>query len=357
MLNDMKDDHNKSYNRIVSFKTIQEIFNNNRNNTPYISINPTEDIINKLKNTFLELENNKLQCIMSTCYLIGNMLPELIWKDDIKYNNYNMNIYVKSIGLPIGAGLGSSAALSVALSGCIIRLRSIIYNDIPNNSIDTNIFDNNNDGISPNYDIKTIINSWSYASEVVIHGSCSGLDNITSCYGGAVKYSRNDNKFDNIMKLPTMNIIVTNTKVPRSTKILVSKVKVLYDKFPSIVKPILSSIEGISQEFIKIIDNHDKDDIDLLNDIGILFNINHNLLNSLGVGHESLDKVYEISNKYGCKCKLTGAGGGGCAISLLPTNIIDSNNNIINEFNDKMNENGYESFKSKLGGDGIKWHK
>lgn len=52
---------------------------------------------------------------------------------------------------------------------------------------------------------------------------------------------------------------------------------------------------------------------------GKLMNMNHGLLCALGVGHPALTKVAEISAKHGSMaCKLTGAGGGGCAITLVP---------------------------------------
>ncbi|RYG46394.1 hypothetical protein EON67_09605 [archaeon] len=50
----------------------------------------------------------------------------------------------------------------------------------------------------------------------------------------------------------------------------------------------------------------------------MLMRMNHSLLNALGVGHAALDTVASISAKYGGVTKLTGAGGGGCAITLLP---------------------------------------
>ena len=46
--------------------------------------------------------------------------------------------------------------------------------------------------------------------------------------------------------------------------------------------------------------------------------MNQHLLNALGVGHASLTAVVEASSVRGMACKLTGAGGGGCAITLLP---------------------------------------
>ena len=45
--------------------------------------------------------------------------------------------------------------------------------------------------------------------------------------------------------------------------------------------------------------------------------INHNLLKALGVSHESLDSVCQLSRKHGLYSKLTGAGGGGSVIALL----------------------------------------
>jgi mevalonate kinase len=49
--------------------------------------------------------------------------------------------------------------------------------------------------------------------------------------------------------------------------------------------------------------------------------INHSLLNSLGVGHEILDKIVNYTKTRGLCTKLTGAGGGGCALTLIPDSI------------------------------------
>lgn len=48
--------------------------------------------------------------------------------------------------------------------------------------------------------------------------------------------------------------------------------------------------------------------------------MNQHLLNCLGVGHEKLNQISEISRKYSCPSKLTGAGGGGCALVMIPYN-------------------------------------
>ena len=45
--------------------------------------------------------------------------------------------------------------------------------------------------------------------------------------------------------------------------------------------------------------------------------MNHHFLSSLGVGHPSIDKVRSVTAQYSLHSKLTGAGGGGCVLTLL----------------------------------------
>ena len=45
--------------------------------------------------------------------------------------------------------------------------------------------------------------------------------------------------------------------------------------------------------------------------------MNQHHLNALGVGHASLDQLCQVTTAHGLHSKLTGAGGGGCGITLL----------------------------------------
>lgn len=45
--------------------------------------------------------------------------------------------------------------------------------------------------------------------------------------------------------------------------------------------------------------------------------MNQHHLNALGVGHASLDQLCRVTMAHGLHSKLTGAGGGGCGITLL----------------------------------------
>lgn len=47
--------------------------------------------------------------------------------------------------------------------------------------------------------------------------------------------------------------------------------------------------------------------------------MNQQLLNFIGVNHPAIDNVCHITAKYGFHSKLTGAGGGGCVLTLLRT--------------------------------------
>ncbi|XP_012515874.1 PREDICTED: mevalonate kinase-like [Propithecus coquereli] len=48
-----------------------------------------------------------------------------------------------------------------------------------------------------------------------------------------------------------------------------------------------------------------------------LIDMNQHHLNALGVGHASLDQLCRVTMARGLHSKLTGAGGGGCGITLL----------------------------------------
>ena len=53
-----------------------------------------------------------------------------------------------------------------------------------------------------------------------------------------------------------------------------------------------------------------------------LINENHGHLVTLGVSHPSLEAIRSrTAEPYGLSTKLTGAGGGGCAVTLLPDGV------------------------------------
>jgi mevalonate kinase len=266
----------------------------------------------------MALYNSTLsQGLVTVIYIVGNILSDFIWKTGSITEAYEIKVSVKSHGLPIAAGLGSSAAFSVALVGaCIEIVHKMSFPEETQSAL-------KNQWQIPDPDVLMIINSWAFVAEILNHTLPSGLDNTTCFYGGLLQYKRSSDgqsTFERITESPFLNILLTNTKVSRSTKALVRTVSDLYEQHPNIVNPIFSAIEMISKRFIQILESKSylKDSDESLSEIANLFDINHALLVSLGVSHNSLELVHKESTAAGYSCKLTGAGGGGCAMTLLP---------------------------------------
>ena len=90
------------------------------------------------------------------------------------------------------------------------------------------------------------------------------------------------------------------------------KVQSLLQRYPDIIKPIFNAIGIISVRAIPLIREED------LIELGRLMNMNHGLLEAIGVCTRELsDLVYAARGAGGALgAKLTGAGGGGCIIAL-----------------------------------------
>ena len=74
--------------------------------------------------------------------------------------------------LPLGSGLGSSAAFCVALSAALLALSG---------SVDV---DREHRGwMAYKEDDLVLLNKWAFEGEKIIHGKPSGIDNTVSTYG------------------------------------------------------------------------------------------------------------------------------------------------------------------------------
>ncbi|NWQ84667.1 KIME kinase, partial [Columbina picui] len=135
--------------------------------------------------------------------------------------------------LPTGAGLGSSAAYAVCLAAALLSACGAISCPLTEGESTARWTEEE----------LTLINSWAFQGERVIHGNPSGVDNAVGTWGMAEVRSCLV-----ASRVPTLRILFTNTKVPRSTKVLVAGVKEKILKFPAIMNPVLDSIDAISQE-------------------------------------------------------------------------------------------------------------
>lgn len=254
-------------------------------------------------------------------------------------------IYTLRSTLPIGAGLGSSASICVCISAALLKQIHILsgpHEDQPREEVDTQI---------------ERINRWAFVGELCIHGNPSGVDNTVSTRGKAVLFKRTDyNKPPQVTPLrhfPELPLLLINTNQARSTATEVAKVAAMKDKYPAVTEATLNSIDEVTKSAHQLITSQDFDPSskDNLQHLGDLFRINHGHLVSLGVSHPKLEYIRELVDYTNIGwTKLTGAGGGGCAITLLKANAKPTT---IKELESKIQEAGFEQYTVTLGGDGV----
>lgn len=237
--------------------------------------------------------------------------------------------------LPMGSGLGSSASVSSALATGFYQ----ILRNYPNTIKSTETPPQTNFTLTAS-DLR-VINTWAFQGERVIHGTPSGVDNTCTVYGGVIAFRRVNGEaqmdFLPAGAIPsTIQILITNTKQPKNTKALVAGVHALKKSYEPVISPIFSSIEAITTVLLNCIRDYINrestfsTDDDVFATMRDVLRINQQLLNALGVGHAKIDEVVKISDQFDGQftTKLTGAGGGGCVITLtnpkIPKEVLDS---------------------------------
>ncbi len=199
--------------------------------------------------------------------------------------------------LQSGAGLGSSAAVTIAALGALHGFM----------------------GETPS---EELIARQGFDIECGVQGSASPIDTSTSTHGGAVILSNRKIKnflwhiekegtFWNIHEgfVPNLNIVVGYTGVHAATPPLVGKVSNFYNR-NTFARDIVDEIGEVVEAGRSALERGD------LVQVGNLMDRNHKLLKILGVSHPKLDSLVKVSRKYSYGAKLTGAGGGGSMIAI-----------------------------------------
>lgn len=193
-------------------------------------------------------------------------------------------------------------------------------------------------------------------SEKVLHGNPSGIDNAVSVRGGAVAFTRavegKEGGLSAMRGFDSIRLLLTNTKVPRDTKSLVAGVAARRREKPEVINPVLDDIQSISDEAASLLDGTTSVPREsLVTRLAELMRANHVHLRTLGVSHPSLEAVVATTDQFGLTTKLTGAGGGGCAVTLIPdgfdTKALEA---VLNE----LRGLGAEPYVTELGGPGLK---
>lgn len=276
--------------------------------------------------------------------------------------------FVTKSTLPVGAGLGSSATFAVCLSSALLLLGSKLSPPAAQKVAETL---KSSDEASPEHQL---VNGWAFIGEKCLHGNPSGIDNTVACRGGAVLFQRPSTLIP-IRRFPELKLILTNTKHPRRTAELVARVGNLVKTFELGTMSILDAIEHVTQEAFQLLGSASSaaaaaaapvalraptlnDSPAAVKRLLELVRINHGLLVSLGVSHPKLERIRAVGDELNIgETKLTGAGGGGCAITLLH---VDEEGEAaqaakLEQFHKKLvnDKVGFEIFDTVLGGPGV----
>lgn len=201
-----------------------------------------------------------------------------------KYDAKDISIKIES-QIPLAAGMGSSAAVIVATVAAL------------------------NSHLGLGLDTEDIAKDSHKIEKEVQQGLASRMDTGLATYGGHLLVSSGG--IEPIV-LPSLEIVVGDTGIPHDTRVLVEKVQELKERYPDTVGSIFKVIGAISASSVPLIREG------RLQELGELMNVNHGLLEALGVGCRELSELVYAARGAGqaLGAKLTGAGGGGCMIAL-----------------------------------------
>jgi mevalonate kinase len=197
--------------------------------------------------------------------------------------------------VPTGAGLGSSAAVTVATLGALRAEGSLDPQAIAQDAFEV---------------------------EHEVQGRASPIDTSTASAGGGILVLRERKEgllwsierdhrrwFLHRTDLPPLDFVIGNTGISAATGPLVAKVKERVDREPRAAEAI-REIGVLALDGLRALRRKD------LEAAGRLMDQDHALLTQLGVGHPALDRLIEAARPSSYGAKLPGAGGGGSMVAL-----------------------------------------
>jgi mevalonate kinase len=197
----------------------------------------------------------------------------------------DLEISVRST-IPIARGLGSGAAVSAAIARAIAAHLGIT---IPQDQLSDLVF----------------------ATECLLHGTPSGIDNTVVCCETPVWFQRGSSPEPFAVGRP-FGLVIGDTGIPSRTSESVAMVRRRRDEKPEVVEALLNAIgDTVTQGRTAIAQG------DLVG-LGRAMDRNQGLLQELGVSDPALDALVGAARGAGALgAKLSGGGMGGCMIALV----------------------------------------
>ena len=226
------------------------------------SLNNLEDIPQKFMRPFF--------------YIVKNVIEE---NSTVK----GIEIILES-EIPAGVGLGSSSAACVAATASVNGL----FNKLSKDEI-----------------VKRAIQA-----ERTIFEQNSGADSSVSTFGGLMSYDLK-NGFQNILSRNDLSFIISNSAQIHDTQDIVRQVRNFKEKNENVFKRLCEQEIDIVNNATTALKEND------LSKLGSLMLKNQELLKQIGISTEKIDLLVNEAKQTSYGAKITGAGGGGCIISLV----------------------------------------
>ena len=213
--------------------------------------------------------------------------------------------------IPIGVGLGSSSACCVAAAASISEL----FNELSSEEI-----------------LKMSIEA-----EKTIFPDTSGADCTVCTYGGMIEYpsiEKIDNTFD-------LNLLIANSMIPHNTKNSVEKVNKFKENDEERFSQLCDLETKLIDEVITAMKNNDA------TTFGLKMSENQKYLEEIQISNDTLRDMISSLKEISLGTKITGAGDGGCIITLVK----DENMDKVPELLPKDKE----YFSAKIDTKGVVW--
>ncbi len=194
--------------------------------------------------------------------------------------------------IPLGAGLGSSAATTVSI---VRAVSAFLGHPLESDQV----------------------NRIAFEVEKIHHGTPSGIDNTVITYEVPILFQRDVN-FQKIRVAQPFQLVIADSGVSFSTAEAVAGVRSRWLSSPAQYQGHFESIARLTGEVEHLLE------IGVPQQIGPLLTQNHRILAEMGVSSPRLDELVDTAIKAGALgAKLSGGGIGGNVIALVNTEVID----------------------------------
>jgi len=225
--------------------------------------------------------------------------------DQLSIRDATFSITVET-RLPRAMGLGSSAAIAVALARALSDTMKLDVDD-------------------------KRINEIAFECEKLAHGTPSGVDNTISTYAEPMLFSNDGGlQVEPLVLQEVPPVVIAWGNEAGLTSEQVAGVRARYERATDRYESLFDEIDQISVAGARLLQAQN------YSELGLAMNVCHGLLNALEVSTPELERMVLLARRAGATgAKLTGAGGGGSIVALCPETI--------DEVQSTMQQAGYQT--------------